>query len=517
MPRGEGMDAPREAGQDDHRPVGEGHRQHREREQQRARARRSFGEGEQHRDRREQEAHGQGPGVAEKDPRFGVVAREERAESAGEADQDRGDEELPAGGGEGEEMQRGDEAHPPGEAVHVVDEVGRVGDEDHEYHGQDGVEPGAGQVGGDLDAEGDQARGAGHLHDEPQARREPAAVVEVADDEQDSRAEEDPEELPGLAHHARSVNGELRGQPDAGRRQEQAPERGQGHGEEHRDAPAVGRGRAVVLPPPGLIDQAAAARRPLHAGESDRGDGGRHRKEQQSDERQHSALSEGRAEAAKDVARALRLPHRLMGVPAQLHGDDAGEARFPEGADEGREVEVSLAEGKMMVYAAPHVLDGDAGEVVPLAEHDVVGRTFTGHQKVTTVQAEAEARGLAEAPPKLVEAGDGLDPHAGLGLESDGHAAPLRFLDQVAEGALEPLPGLRLGEIGIAASRPGGDAGRSQIGGDGQGTPQEVLAPLGVAPRQQARLMLAPRIEEVARPGLDDAFEIQLVEQSGGG
>ena len=148
--------------------------------------------------------------------------------------------------------------------------------------------------------------------------------------------------------------------------------------------------------------------------------------------------SSGRRRSARDVASVLGLGrrsvavtcgrsglrdrgHRLpcrnggiarrvgagVGVAGQFDDDQALVAGGGQGVEDGREVDLSVAEGEMLVDAAAHVLDLDVAQPGRGGADAVGGREGFEALAVADVEGETEGVGAAEGSAEPVEVGEG--------------------------------------------------------------------------------------------------------------
>ena len=131
--------------------------------------------------------------------------------------------------------------------------------------------------------------------------------------------------------------------------------------------------------------------------------------------------------AARSASR-LCVAQRTASSPWRGSSTDAIRAKpdFVERRDDRREVERAFAERQVLVDARPHVLERDREQAVPLLPDDRRGIPSAVTSTWPTSRLRPSRFGRAERGVELAEGGDGLDEHAGLGLEREVDAASRR-------------------------------------------------------------------------------------------
>ncbi len=119
-------------------------------------------------------------------------------------------------------------------------------------------------------------------------------------------------------------------------------------------------------------------------------------------------------------------------------------------AENGREVDLSVPEGEVLVDAAAHVLDLDVAQPGGGGAHAVGGREGFEALAVADVEGEAEGFGVAEGAAEAVEVGEGGEEVARFGFDGERDAGGGGGVQDRGEGLGEALPrGVRVG------ARPG--------------------------------------------------------------
>ena len=162
------------------------------------------------------------------------------------------------------------------------------------------------------------------------------------------------------------------------------------------------------------------------------------------------------------------------------------------------------------MHAAAHALDGDGPEVRREGAHGLGRLVRPRHDAVAGVERERDARDVVGERPPVVAV---LDEHAGLGLDAQGVRPAAVRVDERADAVDDP--GARLGPVDVGLRHAGPE--RHRLGAEHVGevaaAAQEVepaRAALGRR-RDERRLVLGARVHEVARAGLDDDAEAELV------
>src|SRR6185312_16945529 len=103
-------------------------------------------------------------------------------------------------------------------------------------------------------------------------------------------------------------------------------------------------------------------------------------------------------------------------VAGQFDDGQALVAGGGEGREDGREVDLAVSEGQVLVDAAAHVLDLDVAQPRGGVAYAVGGWEGFEALAVAEVQGEAEGFGVAERAAQAVEVGEGGEEVAGFGF-----------------------------------------------------------------------------------------------------
>src|SRR5208337_3785686 len=132
-----------------------------------------------------------------------------------------------------------------------------------------------------------------------------------------------------------------------------------------------------------------------------------------------------------------RGANRLGGgvaVATELDVDSPRIMDLMECLEDCRKVHGSRAEHQVFVDAAYHVLDVQVEDARSPAEKMIGDRAFLDAMDVPNVHRQVEKR-VADPAIELIEAGEGIDKHAGFGLEGQWHACDLGMAQNRLQGA----------------------------------------------------------------------------------
>ena len=192
--------------------------------------------------------------------------------------------------------------------------------------------------------------------------------------------------------------------------------------------------------------------------------------------------------------------------------DESLVADLLERAQRGRQVEIAVAQHQLGFAAAAHVLDVHVREPARAATDAALDRPRLDGGAVAEIEREPEAGRIAQAPRERLEVVEALDEHPALGLEPDRHAHALGAREHALDAVHQQRP--RADGIQGPAHRP--RAQRHDWGAERSrhvdGAAQQ-LQPALAAVVEQARVVGAVAVEQVARVRLDHAREPVLVEQ----
>ena len=222
------------------------------------------------REEREEIADEVAAGIAEERGGPGEIEGEEAEERAGGEEPDGGDEVLAVAGGGPGEGPDADEAEAGAEAVHVIHEVGGIGEGNDPKDGDGVAEEGIVHEQGDANAGGGDGGGDEELSTELGEGAEFVFIVPEAERDHADGAEQEDQELEGAAVQAVAV--EVQGEGfDEGRNRRlvasgmdepKAEDRGgQGDEDTGEDGESTGEGDGSVMqfPMAGVVDEADAA------------------------------------------------------------------------------------------------------------------------------------------------------------------------------------------------------------------------------------------------------------------
>lgn len=112
-----------------------------------------------------------------------------------------------------------------------------------------------------------------------------------------------------------------------------------------------------------------------------------------------------------------------MGVAGQFDDGQSAVADGGQGFEDGWEVDLSLAEGEVLVDATAHVLDLDVAEPGRGGADAVGWREWFEALAVADVEGEAEGGGAVEGLAEAVEVGERGEEVTGFGFDREGDAA----------------------------------------------------------------------------------------------
>jgi hypothetical protein len=202
-------------------------------------------------------------------------------------------------------------------------------------------------------------------------------------------------------------------------------------------------------------------------------------------------------------------------VPGQFHGDQPPVTAVGERPQHRRKVDLAGAELQVLVHAPAHVVDlhvdqelGDVGDAVRHA-HRLEAAA------VSDVERQPERGRLTQLGPQPPPPGDILDQHARLRFEAQRHTRGRCHTGDLGDAVDKPPP--RHVRIDVRRPHPGpaGDRLGAQVGADSHGPAQKLQALFPVVV-QERRRVLAPRVEQVSRAGLDHHREVEPAQQIGG-
>lgn len=177
----------------------------------------------------------------------------------------------------------------------------------------------------------------------------------------------------------------------------------------------------------------------------------------------------------------------------------------------------------MFVHSIAHVVEMHMDQAWAKLANDFADGQIAGDQEVADVERQAEFSTVTpESTDKFEVAGRSLDEHAGLGLEAEAHVRATRVFQRRADAVDESLPELRMSvarhiaRIADLAARRRARPQRHDLGAkvdrEIDRASEEVTASrtIGRFVLEQRREVLAPRIEQEARAGLDRERETQI-------
>ncbi len=183
-----------------------------------------------------------------------------------------------------------------------------------------------------------------------------------------------------------------------------------------------------------------------------------------------------------------------VGVPGQFDDGQAPVSGGGERGEDGREVDLPVAERQMLVDAAAHVLDLHVPQPGSGLADAVGGREGFQALAVADVQGEAERLGVAEGAAQMVEVGEGGEEVTGFGFDGERDSGARRRVQHRPERLGEAFPGgVLVGVVGDGAAEAVHGV-RPEVGGDLDRPHQQVDAarPVTGVGVEQGRAVLAP-------------------------
>lgn len=213
----------------------------------------------------------------------------------------------------------------------------------------------------------------------------------------------------------------------------------------------------------------------------------------------------------QEVDRAGRDGRCRVRVAGQFDRDQAGVAGVGQGPQHRREVDLAGAELQMFVHVPAHVVDLHVDQMRGHLGDAVGHRQRLQAPAVSDVEGDAEAGRCAERLPQPPPGGDVRHQHARLRFEAEGDAGRVGHIDHLGAAGDEPVPGAGLVHGARAYPGPERDRLGAEVGAD-RDRPAQELDPQRRVVVQQGRGVLAPRVEQVAGPGLDHQPQVQFGE-----
>src|SRR5271165_2433033 len=202
-----------------------------------------------------------------------------------------------------------------------------------------------------------------------------------------------------------------------------------------------------------------------------------------------------------------------VAVATELDVDSPRIMDLMECLEDGRKVHGTRAEHQVLMDAAYHVLDVQVEDAWSPAEKMIGDRAFLNAMDVPEVHRQVEKR-VADLVIEPIKAGEGIDEHAGFGLEGQWHACDLGMAQNRLQGVRQPIHGLLLGGRVLDLAGPERDALRVKLASDVDGPAQKVGtdSPAAWIRVHQGWVVLEPRVEQVPSPGLDNPCQSPSVQ-----
>lgn len=201
-----------------------------------------------------------------------------------------------------------------------------------------------------------------------------------------------------------------------------------------------------------------------------------------------------------------------MAVARQLDVDEAGIFVVGNHLQDRGEIQISIAEHEVLVFAVADVFDVDvADQPGKLAIH-LPERHALRAERMADIQCEAEAR-AGDVFLQDLEFRHVIDEHAGLGFEGELDAATFGVFGELEAAGHEPIPRLMLRYVRLGRTGPEANAFGLQFVRDVDGAPQKFQPDLPAFDADQCRVMFALWIEQVSRAGFDHDAELEFFEK----
>ncbi len=203
-----------------------------------------------------------------------------------------------------------------------------------------------------------------------------------------------------------------------------------------------------------------------------------------------------------------------VGLAGKFYVEAAGVASVTEGPKERRKFEQARAQREMLVDAGPHVVHVDVDQLARGAAERVGEGPLAHALHVAKVDGQFERIGMAHSLPEFVKAGERVDEHAGLGLESQGHASAGRMIEHGLEARREPVPERAFTSSVVDHTAPERHAAGAEVGRKVDRPPQKVDPPLSVGGvcREQRGFVLLQRVKKVPGSCFDNTGERMFFE-----